>query len=170
MKRSSFIIIYFRGFKRCIFQRRTSTFRPITARPARLWLESSLDQRLRLQKVFFPAVLAFNGEAFGRSSTSLFFNPLRRFLRVECKFGVTSTTKSRKRNRSSPSDTAFRIRPIATATKISRTDSGIEVRIARRCSSTAACLVLRDRLCQPGLPVNRRIWLTASSASGRCPV
>jgi site-specific DNA recombinase len=43
-------------------------------RPARLWVESSLDQRQRLQKTLFPEGIDFDGEEFGTHSTPLFFS------------------------------------------------------------------------------------------------
>ena len=44
--------------------------------PARLWLESSVDQRQRLQMTFFPGGLSFDGEAFGTPVSSSFFSML----------------------------------------------------------------------------------------------
>ena len=41
---------------------------------ARLWIEASLEQRQRLQQVFFPEGLRFDGESFGTAVTSLAFN------------------------------------------------------------------------------------------------
>jgi hypothetical protein len=49
----------------------------IITSPARLWLESSLDQRQRLQLTFFPNGLTFNGEEFGTPSSSSFFGMLK---------------------------------------------------------------------------------------------
>ena len=40
---------------------------------ARIWAEASLDQRQRLQQVFFPDGLRFDGEAFGTAVTCLAF-------------------------------------------------------------------------------------------------
>lgn len=51
----------------------------IISRPARLWLESSLDQRQRLQTIFFPSGITFEGEEFGTGSTSLFFSMMKGF-------------------------------------------------------------------------------------------
>ena len=48
----------------------------IITSPARLWLESTLDQRQRLQGTFFPDRLEFDGEKFGTTATSLFFSLL----------------------------------------------------------------------------------------------
>ncbi len=44
---------------------------------ARLWLESSLDQRQRLQNTFFPGGLTFDGDEFGTTSSSSFFSLLK---------------------------------------------------------------------------------------------
>jgi site-specific DNA recombinase len=46
----------------------------IILRPTRLWVESSLDQRQRLQKTLFPGGIEFDGKEFGTAITSLFFN------------------------------------------------------------------------------------------------
>jgi len=46
----------------------------IILRPDRLWVESSLDQRQRLQKTLFPNGIEFDGEEFGTDSTPLFFS------------------------------------------------------------------------------------------------
>ncbi len=43
---------------------------------ARVWVEASLDQRQRLQRVFFPEGLQFDGEAFGTAVTCLAFRDL----------------------------------------------------------------------------------------------
>ena len=43
---------------------------------ARLWMEASLDQKQRLQTVFFPAGLQFDGERFGTAVTCLAFKQL----------------------------------------------------------------------------------------------
>jgi hypothetical protein len=48
----------------------------IILRPARLWVESSLEQRQRLQKTLFPNGIEFDGEAFGTTSTPLLFKLL----------------------------------------------------------------------------------------------
>lgn len=52
----------------------------IVTSPARLWLESSLDQRQRLQQTFFPEGLTFDGEEFGTLASSSFFELLRGYL------------------------------------------------------------------------------------------
>ena len=43
---------------------------------ARLWMEASLDQKQRLQTVFFPEGLQFDGEEFGTALTCLAFKQL----------------------------------------------------------------------------------------------
>ena len=43
---------------------------------ARLWMEASLDQKQRLQTVFFPEGLQFDGERFGTAVTCLAFKQL----------------------------------------------------------------------------------------------
>ena len=43
---------------------------------ARLWMEASLDQKQRLQTVFFPEGLRFDGEGFGTAVTCLAFKQL----------------------------------------------------------------------------------------------
>ena len=40
---------------------------------SRLWLEAALDQRQRLQKLFFPEGLSFDGEEFRTPLTCPFF-------------------------------------------------------------------------------------------------
>ncbi len=45
----------------------------IIGNPARLWLESTLDQRQRLQRTLFPDGIEYDGEEFGTASTPLFF-------------------------------------------------------------------------------------------------
>ena len=42
----------------------------------RLWIEASLDQKQRLQTVFFPEGLRFDGEDFGTAATCLAFKQL----------------------------------------------------------------------------------------------
>jgi hypothetical protein len=44
----------------------------IVSRSSRLWVESSLDQKQRPQKVLFPEGIRFDGEGFGTGITSLF--------------------------------------------------------------------------------------------------
>ena len=43
---------------------------------ARLWVEASLDQKQKLQKVLFPEGLTFCGGTFGTTQTSMIFNLL----------------------------------------------------------------------------------------------
>jgi hypothetical protein len=45
--------------------------------PARLWMESSLDQRQKMQQTLFPDGLVFNSERFGTAPSSSFFSLLR---------------------------------------------------------------------------------------------
>jgi len=52
-------------------------------RPAKLWVESNLDQKQRLQKTLFPYGITFDGERFGTDATPLFFNLLDQDLREE---------------------------------------------------------------------------------------
>jgi hypothetical protein len=52
----------------------------IILRPARLWVESSLEQKQRLQKTLFPGGVEFDGKQFGTTSTPLFFNLIARDL------------------------------------------------------------------------------------------
>lgn len=60
----------------------------IILRPDRLWVESSVEQRQRLQKTLFPSGIEFDGEQFGTDSTSLFFRLLGPALEDEYGFGV----------------------------------------------------------------------------------
>ena len=48
----------------------------IILRPARLWVESSLEQRQRFQKTLFPNGITFDGEEFRTDSTPLLFRLL----------------------------------------------------------------------------------------------
>ena len=48
----------------------------IITSPARLWLESSLNERQRLQQTFFPDGVTFDGREFGTPSSSSFFSLL----------------------------------------------------------------------------------------------
>ena len=43
---------------------------------ARLWTEASLDQKQRLQHVFFPSGITYGAEGFGTAETSLVFTML----------------------------------------------------------------------------------------------
>ncbi len=62
----------------------------IILRPARLWVESALEQKQRLQRTLFPSGVEFDGEEFGTASTSLFFTLLERDL--EDDYGLASPT------------------------------------------------------------------------------
>ncbi len=62
----------------------------IVTRPSRLWLESSLDQRQRLQQVTFPKGLTFLNGEFGTGVTSSFFDVLRDV--SSCSEGLASPT------------------------------------------------------------------------------
>ncbi len=62
----------------------------IILRPARLWVESSLEQKQRLQKTLFPGGVEFDGKQFGTVSTPLFFNLLERDLDDD--YGLASPT------------------------------------------------------------------------------
>ena len=50
---------------------------------ARLWMEASLEQKQRLQHVFFPEGLRFDGQEFGTAVTCLAFKQLSSDQRVE---------------------------------------------------------------------------------------
>ena len=50
----------------------------IVTSPARLWLESSVDQRQKLQMALFPSGLSFDGLEFGTPASSSFFSMLSR--------------------------------------------------------------------------------------------
>jgi hypothetical protein len=50
---------------------------------ARMWSEASLEQRTRLQAVFFPKGLVFDGERFGTAATCLAFSELHRIPAAE---------------------------------------------------------------------------------------
>ena len=49
----------------------------IVTAPTRLWLESSIDQRQRLQQILFPQGLTFDGKEIGTPANSSFFDMLR---------------------------------------------------------------------------------------------
>lgn len=51
----------------------------IFAIPARLWMESSLDQKQRLQQLFFPNGLTYDGKEFGTPSSGSLFSILDGF-------------------------------------------------------------------------------------------
>jgi hypothetical protein len=48
-------------------------------RPQQLWLKSSLEQKQRLQRVFFPDGVTFTSEGFGTATSNSFFSLLRAF-------------------------------------------------------------------------------------------
>ena len=62
----------------------------IILRPARLWVESSTEQKSRLLKTLFPAGIDFNGEEFGTASTPLFFRLVKPDLDDD--YGLASPT------------------------------------------------------------------------------
>jgi site-specific DNA recombinase len=47
--------------------------------PAQLWIEASLDQKQRLQAVFFPEGVTFTNQGFGTGATNSFFDMLQVF-------------------------------------------------------------------------------------------
>jgi hypothetical protein len=50
----------------------------VLPRASDLWIQSSLEQRQRLQRLFFPEGVAFSGKAFDRTAvTSSLFEYLR---------------------------------------------------------------------------------------------
>ena len=51
----------------------------LVKRPKQLWLESSLEQKQRLQAVFFPDGVTYTSEGFGTASSNSFFNVFRDF-------------------------------------------------------------------------------------------
>jgi site-specific DNA recombinase len=51
----------------------------LLSRPSQLWREASLEQKQRLQKVFFPDGLTFSGEEFGTAVNTSFFSVLSVF-------------------------------------------------------------------------------------------
>ena len=48
----------------------------LVERPSELWLESSIEQKQRLQSVFFPEGVTFTSEGFGTAPSHSFFNDL----------------------------------------------------------------------------------------------
>ncbi len=64
----------------------------IVSRPARLWRQSSLDQKQRLQTVLFPSGLECDGESkrFGTQLTPSFFRALQEVSKPE--YDVASPT------------------------------------------------------------------------------
>jgi multidrug resistance efflux pump len=51
----------------------------LVARPKQLWLESSLEQKQRLQRVFFPDGVTYTADGFGTAVTNSFFNVFQMF-------------------------------------------------------------------------------------------
>ena len=49
----------------------------LVERPQQLWLESTLEQKQRLQRVFFPDGVAYTKDGFGTASSNCFFSVLR---------------------------------------------------------------------------------------------
>ena len=49
----------------------------LVERPKQLWLESSLEQKQRLQGVFFPDGVNYTSEGFGTAVSNSFFNVFR---------------------------------------------------------------------------------------------
>jgi DNA invertase Pin-like site-specific DNA recombinase len=55
----------------------------IVRSPARLWMESSLDQRQRLQQTFFPSGITYDGHEFRTPVSDSFFSVLTGFFDAE---------------------------------------------------------------------------------------
>jgi len=53
--------------------------RGVIKHPSKLWLQSGLEQKQRLQKVFSPSGLTYSPEGFGTVPSSSFFNILSEF-------------------------------------------------------------------------------------------
>ena len=51
----------------------------LVERPKELWLQSPLEQKQRLQRVFFPDGLTFTNDGFGTAASNSFFNVLQSF-------------------------------------------------------------------------------------------
>ena len=51
----------------------------LVERPKQLWLESTLEQKQRLQSVFFPDGVTYTSEGFGTAPSNSFFNVFREF-------------------------------------------------------------------------------------------
>ena len=49
----------------------------LVERPRRLWLESTLEQKQRLQRVFFPNGVTYTKDGFGTATSNCFFSMLR---------------------------------------------------------------------------------------------
>jgi hypothetical protein len=57
-------------------------------------LQSSLEQKERLQRVFFPDGLTFTKDGFGTAASNSFFNVLQGFT-LESNFGVPDGIRTR---------------------------------------------------------------------------
>ena len=51
----------------------------LVERPKQLWLESSLEQKQRLQRVFFPDGVTYTRDGFGTGQTNSFFHVFQVF-------------------------------------------------------------------------------------------
>jgi hypothetical protein len=51
----------------------------LVERPKRLWLESALEQKQRLQRVFFRNGVTYTADGFGTAATNSFFTVFRMF-------------------------------------------------------------------------------------------
>jgi hypothetical protein len=51
----------------------------LVEQPKELWLQSSLEQKRRPQRVFFPYGLTFTNDGFGTIASDSFFNVLQSF-------------------------------------------------------------------------------------------
>jgi hypothetical protein len=51
----------------------------LVERPKELWLQSSPEQKQRMQRVFFPDGLTFTNDGFGTAASNSFFNVLQGF-------------------------------------------------------------------------------------------
>jgi len=51
----------------------------LVERPKQLWLESSLEQKQRVQAVFFPGGVSYTSKGFGTAVSNSFFNVFREF-------------------------------------------------------------------------------------------
>jgi hypothetical protein len=70
--------------------KKSSPVHKIIMRPERLWVESSLEQRQRLQKTLFPNGIELDGEGFGTDSTPLFYSLLE--IDLDDDYGLASPT------------------------------------------------------------------------------
>jgi hypothetical protein len=58
---------------------------------SRFWIEGSLDQKQRFQRVLFPEGVTFDGERFGTPATCLAFGYLREVSRGKVSLASQST-------------------------------------------------------------------------------